>query len=151
MYTIAAYSQSKVYKYVDENGKTVYTSVPPNNTNNIEEIDLQDANTIPASKTKVKQKEIKKQHDNISQRINERISARKKRDAEIKATRQDIANKKEVLEKGIEPLPGERIGTSGILSSGSTRFTQGYHDRVKNLENELQAAEDKLKQLLENK
>ena len=147
----SVHSETKVYKYIDENGKTVYTSRPPDNLQNVQEVDLQDANVIPAYKSKAKQDEVKRQHDTVSGRIKEKISARQKRDAEIKTTKKDIANKKEALEKGIEPLPGERIGTSGILSSGSTRFTEGYHDRVKKLEHELKVSEEKLRELLNQK
>jgi len=150
------HSETKIYKYVDENGKTVFTSTPPNNSINVEEIELDEANTIPPPQIKAKQNEVQQQHDRVSNRIKERISDREKRTAEIKEAKLEVANKRAALEKGKIPLAGERFGTRGVGISGTStgntsRLTKKYHDRVEILAKDLTLAEDKLKELLNKK
>ncbi len=144
-------ADTKVYKYIDENGKVVYTSNPPNHLNNIEEIELQEANTTSPLQIKAKQDEVIQKHDRVSNRIKQRISDREKRAAEIRAARQEVAKKKEALEKGKIPLPGERLGTNHVFIGPAARLTQEYHDRVELLDKELKIAEEKLKELQKNK
>ncbi len=151
VYYLVAHSETKVYKYVDENGKVVYTSNPPNNSNNIEVIEVNEANTIPPLQIKAKQNEIKQQHDSVTNRIKERMSDREERTAEIKEARLEVTKKKEALEKGKTPQAGERLGTIGALTGNKTRLSQKYHDRVSLLEKELETAEDKLKEVLKKK
>ena len=50
-------------------------------------------------------------------------------------------------ERGVEPLPGERIGTA----RGRSRFRDEYLDRQKALDAEVEAARARLRQALERR
>jgi len=60
--------------------------------------------------------------------------------AEVVAAQKALDEARRKREEGVEPLPGERIGTV----SGKSRLTEAYLERQKALEEEVRAAERRL-------
>jgi hypothetical protein len=61
--------------------------------------------------------------------------------AEVTAAERDLTVARRKLELGREPLPGERLGLKG----GGTRLSPQYEDRLKALEQDVAAAEARLR------
>lgn len=65
--------------------------------------------------------------------------------AEVIAARKALDEAKHKREEGIEPLPGERLGTVGPSGKkGFTRLGDAYFERQEALEKEVRAAEERL-------
>jgi hypothetical protein len=60
--------------------------------------------------------------------------------AEVVAAQKALDEARRKREEGLEPRPGERIGTV----SGKSRLTEAYFERQKALEEEVRAAEQRL-------
>lgn len=140
---IEALADSKVYRYVDENGVVSFSANPPTNETEAEQVDIPKGNIITKDKLSKEQKDTKRQHELVNARINRIIDENKKRASEIAEARQEIKKKRAELEQGQVPLPGERVGTV----FDHTRLRPSYHKRIKALEDALAKAEEELKKL----
>ncbi len=144
--TVDVSAETKIYKYVDENGVVSFTSKPPSEVTETEPVDIPEGNIIHKRKLTKKTRKFQNKDRNLSEKLDKRIDEFKKRADEIATARAEVKTRKENLEKGKVPSPGERVGTV----TGHSRLRPSYHNRVKRLEAELAAAEKKLSEL-ENK
>jgi hypothetical protein len=93
-----------------------------------------------------KEKEFQKMDSELSKKLDQRIEKQKRSARKIALAKQEVKKRKEELERGKVPLPGERVGTV----SGYSRLRPSYHQRVKRLEKQLKIAEAKLRELEAN-
>lgn len=138
-----AYAESKIYKYVDENGVVSFSSKPPTEAKEAVPVDIPEGNIILKGESTDKDKEFQRKDKELSKKLDQRINEQKERAREIASAKQEVKKRKEELEKGKTPLPGERVGTV----YGHSRLRPSYHQRVERLEEQLAAAEKKLKDL----
>ena len=78
----------------------------------------------------------------------QRVRALDAADTRIRKAEQQLAAAKRALEAGVEPLPGERMGTvrSGTQGQPFTRFSDDYWERVSQLERAVSKATRELEQ-----
>jgi hypothetical protein len=75
----------------------------------------------------------------------ERVRALDAADTEVREAERALAAAKQALEAGIEPLPGERLGTVRAGPRGSfTRFSDAYWARISELEQAVSEATRRL-------
>lgn len=145
---VDAYAESKIYKYVDKNGVVSFSSKPPPGAKEAAPVDIPEGNIIHKRTDLTEQeKEFQRKDKELGAKLDQRIKKQKERAREIASAKQEVKKRKEELEKGKEPLPGERVGTV----YGNSRLRPSYHQRVKRLEEQLAAAEKKLKDLEKSK
>lgn len=135
--TVDVGAENKIYKYVDEDGVVSFTSKPPPEATETEPVDIPEGNIIRKRELTKQTREFQTKDRKLSRKLDTRINEFKKRAEEIASARAEVKTKKENLEKGKVPLPGERVGTV----YGHSRLRPSYHKRVKSLEAELAAAE----------
>ena len=77
-----------------------------------------------------------------------RVRALDAADTRIRKAEQRLAAAKRALEAGMDPLPGERLGTvrRGIQGQPFTRFSDDYWERLSQLEDEVSKATKELEQ-----
>lgn len=80
------------------------------------------------------------ERDAVRDRFRERLSALEAAQAEIRAATEAVRVAEERRERGIEPLPGERLGMQG----GGSRLAPQYFERQAGLEQEVSAARARL-------
>jgi hypothetical protein len=141
--TVDARAESEIYKYVDEDGVVSFSSKPPPEATEVKPVDVPEGNIIHKRKLTDKEKEFQRMDKELSKKLDRRISESKKRAHEITSAKQEVKKKKEALESGKIIKPGDRIGTA----SGHSRLRPSYYERVKQLEEQLKIAEEKLKKL----
>lgn len=128
----------KLQKYVTPDGKTVYSDRPIPGARLVDEIAPPppvDPNAAAAAQSRAKA-DAEKARAGESKRTEASKAAGQQQDAAAA-----LARAKENLEKGKEPLPGERIGTAG----GKSRLTDAYWERQRANEQAVKDAEARLK------
>ncbi|HYL17452.1 MAG TPA: DUF4124 domain-containing protein [Burkholderiales bacterium] len=77
-----------------------------------------------------------------------RVRALDAADTRIRRAEQQLAAAKQALEAGVEPLPGERLGTvrGGKQGQSFTRFSDDYWERISELERAVSKATRELEQ-----
>jgi Domain of unknown function (DUF4124) len=129
----------KLQKYVTPDGKTVYSDRPIPGARLVDEI---------APPPPVDPKAAADAQNRAKDDAQKAQAAGAKRAEGDKAAQQQndaaaaLARAKEQLEKGKEPLPGERIGTAG----GKSRLTDAYWERQRANEQAVQDAEARVKE-----
>lgn len=142
LFASATWSADKIYSYKDRNGITVFSSTPPADADGLTEIQVEEPNVIePAERARQKA-----EYRAVTKRVQQTIDERKALDEEIAAARRVVARRKQALEAGRTPLPGERLGVSKSGAGGS-RLTAAYYERVKKLEQAVVQAEEALQAL----
>jgi hypothetical protein len=117
-----------LYKSITPDGRTVYSDKPPPDAVKVEKstIDTSRRGVVPPSdreKAALKQMQLdRKKRENAQDRV---------RRAEIAVHDAEVA-----AAMGKEPQPNERLGTA----SGNQRLTDGYWERQKKLESNVEAA-----------
>jgi hypothetical protein len=128
----------KMQKYVTPDGKTVYSDRPIPGARLVEEIAPAppvDPNAAAAAQARARE-DAARANAAATKRATGNQASQKQEDA---ATA--LARAKENLEKGKEPLPGERIGTAG----GKSRLTDEYWARQRANEQAVKDAEARLR------
>ncbi|MCG6874373.1 MAG: DUF4124 domain-containing protein [Betaproteobacteria bacterium] len=126
-------------KYVTPDGKTVYSDRPIPGARLVEEIAPPppvDPNAAAAAQARAAQN-AERAKASAAKRAESTKSGQQQGDAAAA-----LARAKENLEKGKEPLPGERTGTAG----GGSRLNDAYWARQRANEKAVKDAEARLKQ-----
>lgn len=126
-------------KYVTPDGKTVYSDRPIPGARLVDEIapaPAVDPSAAAAAQARARENAEKAQAG-AARRAEGAQAARQQEDAAAA-----LARAKENLEKGKEPLPGERLGT---VRSGKSRLTDEYWARQKANEQAVKDAEARLR------
>ncbi|MCL4802156.1 MAG: DUF4124 domain-containing protein [Burkholderiales bacterium] len=113
----------KVQKYRTPDGRIIYSDTPVPGARLVDEIappPPPDPKAAEAARAAA-QKQGEKTDKAVEQRIEQRSQARN----EVQAAETALQKAKEALERGREPLPGERLGTV----SGKSRLTDDYFAR----------------------
>lgn len=124
-------------KYVTPDGKTVYSDRPIPGARLVDQIAPPppvDPNAAAAAQARAREN-AERANASSAKRAESANSAQKQEDAGAALRRA-----KEQLEKGKEPLPGERIGTAG----GGSRLTDAYWARQRANEQAVKNAEARL-------
>jgi hypothetical protein len=128
----------KLQKYVTPDGKTVYSDRPVPGARLVDEIAAPppvDPKAAAEAQNRARD-EAQKAQASGTRRAEGDKAVQQQNDAAAA-----LARAKEQLEKGKEPLPGERIGTAG----GKSRLTDAYWARQQANEQAVQDAEARLK------
>src|SRR5262252_4257051 len=118
-----------IYKYERPDGKTVYSDSPVKGAKLVEQLDFPAAPparraAAPAPRSAV---------DDVA---SSRSAVLDQADARIKAAAQALKEAEERQQQGIEPLPGERMGTA----SGKSRLAPRYFSRQRDNAADVDAA-----------
>lgn len=126
-------SAQTMYKSIMQDGKVIYGEKPEPGAKRVETVTAPPPKSgitvvTPAEKTQV------------DQRIRQRSAVENTKQRELDDARQQVQQAETALGAGKEPLPGERIGTAG----GTSRLTDDYWARQKNLEQAVESARARL-------
>ena len=135
--------KSEIYKYTDENGVTTFSSQPPAKKEISEEININNTNTLAPLQENNSAEETDTKYKEINDRFRENTIKNKSRREQIKDAKLNVELKKQALEAGKDPLPGEQQG----LASGFVRYNDTYHERIQQLEADVEQAEKELKEI----
>jgi Domain of unknown function (DUF4124) len=127
----------KLQKYVTPDGKTVYSDRPIPGARLVDEIAAPppvDPKAAAEAQNRARDDARKAQASDATRAEGDK-AAQQQNDAAAA-----LARAKEQLEKGKEPLPGERIGTA----SGNSRLTDAYWERQRANEQAVKDAEARL-------
>ena len=130
-----------VYKYQHRDGTIVYSDTPIHGAKLIGQFQLvplppQETRVIPAQPS----------GSTADERARARVEALNAADAEIKAAEQALKEAQERQQAGVEPLPGERLGTRSPTGRQFSHFTPEYFDRQRQLADDVDAAQARLDQ-----
>lgn len=130
-----------VYKSTMPDGHVVYGHKPAKGAAQVQK--LEPARPVieiePEAAEALRQRE-KAQASEIDKRLAARRAARDQASAEVAIAQTALDNAEKALAAGREPLPGERIATA----DGGSRLSEAHFDRVKALEDDVKAAQERL-------
>ena len=132
----AAWAQQTVHKSTMKDGTVVYSEKPVPGALKSEVVET------PTAKTGVKgltPEEKARAEAQLKQRAQATQADTQKR-SQLDDARRAVTEAEAAVEKGKEPLPGERTGTAG----GGSRLNDAYYSRQKGLEDSLAAARKRL-------
>lgn len=138
-----------IFKSVDSSGRVIYSQEPVPGAVSVERVDVSPKVTVErpaaatggASAADAKRAETARQSEEFRQRQLARDAQRQKAQEAVAAAERDLAQAQRALERGQEPdQPGDRQGIAGVRS----RPTEQYLDRVRQLEQEVEAAKKRL-------
>ena len=129
-----------VFKSTMPDGKIVYGEKPVPGAAKVETMEPPPAKT--GISTAISPEEKARAEAAAKQRA-ATVSADTARQARLDAARKAVKDAELAIEKGKEPLPGERQGLAG----GGSRLTESYFERQKSLENQLAKARQSLAEL----
>jgi hypothetical protein len=140
---VATAAPAEIYRSVLPDGRVVYSDSPPADAAQTETVD------VPASPSPEERAEAAAVESSIEQagqtaRTPDRGAGISDADAEVRAAERDLAAARKRLEEGKVEREGDRIGIVG-RRGGSARLSDAYWQRVRNLELEVQAAEERLR------
>lgn len=144
----AAAGADTIYKYLDAQGRTAYSDQPPVGRPVIERFEVPTPTAEELAATQRLRREAAAEAAAVEERMR-RLSARREAayNEEI-AAEQELKAAEEALEKGREPLPGERRGIvcrkSGGCAQLPTRLDDAYFERIKQLEEAVEQARERL-------
>ena len=128
-----------VYKLIDKDGKSVYSDhVIPGMKVVLKLAPPPPPDPELVAAARAAQAERVERADAYAR---ERVRALDAADAKIRAGEQRLAESKRALEAGVEPLPGERLGT---VRKSFSRFSGEYWARMSELEQEVSDATKEL-------
>jgi hypothetical protein len=139
----AAGAAQMVYKYERPDGTVVYSDKPISGARLIDRFPLIPSAPAPASQERAAppSRESRPRVETTPPGPG-RGAALDLADAEVKAAQKAVDEAKERLQNGVEPLPGERATNVG----GTSRLTEAYFARLKQLEQDLKDATERLDQ-----
>jgi len=130
-----------VYKSTLPDGHVVYGSKPEKGAAKVEKMEPKApiVEVDPQAAETQRQRE-KEQAAELGKRLADRKAAREKAEAEIFAAKDALTAAEKALATGKEPLPGERLSTA----DGGSKLTESYNERVKVLDDQVKAANERL-------
>ncbi len=134
---------SEVYRHVDKDGRVTYSDTPPA-AGNGQATRIRIFKGPSADEPAHEPAQPAQRLREVDTRIERRVTEERATAERIAAARQKVAERREALEAGKVPLPGERQG----LPFGKSRLRPAYFERVANLEARLADAEAELDALL---
>ncbi len=155
---IGGASAESVYRYTDEEGKTIYTDSPPSESADVKQV------PVPPPPNEKDVQKAKQRHQKMlrdlavekqrktgaqrgrEQRINTQISFREQLTKELETARGKLERAEKALKEGETPRPGERIGTV----YGTSRLRPEYFERIKGLQQRVDIARTKVEQAEHN-
>lgn len=137
-----------IFKSVDSSGRVIYSQEPVAGAISVEKVDVSPkvqidraANPAGGAAADAKRAETARQSDELRQRQLARDAQRQKAQEAVAAAERDLAQAQRALEQGqVSDQPGDRQGIGGVRS----RPTEQYLARVKQLEQEVEAAKKRL-------
>lgn len=132
-----------IYKFVGADGVVEYsTSRPPVGTSILSEIDAK--NVTPAQRDALERQRLANAASgaDVDAQVRARIKRLNDADNAVTAANLELQRAEQALQRGREPLPGERRGTV----SGYSRLTDVYWQRIAGLEKAVDDARRKLDQ-----
>lgn len=144
---IALPAGAQVYKNVMPDGRIIYSDKPMKGAKS-QSVDVPPPPT-EADKAKAAQRmqEDEQKRQALQGRLDERRKKLDDADAKVKQARQALAAAEAALEQGRSPLPGEMLGTVGP----GARPSEGYLQRIANLENGVVTAKKALDDALKER
>lgn len=137
----AAHAQF-IYKSIDAGGRVIYSQEPVPGAIRVDKIDISPPVVIDKAAVDHKRQDTQRLDQEFRQRQAARDAAFEKARAMVVEAEKRLAAARLALEKGQEPLPGERQAVVG----GRTRPTEAYLERIKRLEMEVEAAKKQLEE-----
>jgi len=143
-----------IFKSVDSAGRVIYSQEPVPGAVSVDKVDVSPKVSVerPAGATggvspaDARRAETARQSEEFRQRQLARDAQRQKAQEAVAAAERDLAQAQKALERGQETdQPGDRQGIGGVRS----RPSEQYLARVKQLEQEVEAAKKRLAQALE--
>lgn len=132
---------AQVYKNVMPDGRIIYSDKPIKGAGKSQTVDVPPPPT-EADKASAAQRmqEDEQKRQALQQRLDDRRKKLDDAEARVKAARQALAAAEAALEQGRSPRPGEMLGTVGP----NARPSEGYLQRIANLENGVATAKKAL-------
>jgi len=128
---------AQVYKSVDKEGNVTYSEEPPPGV----EAQPVAIETHPTQERRQEAEDVRLRMLQEGQEVDRQLAQqRQRREAlhiELERAEQALVEARRRLDDGMEPLPGERVGTV----SGKSRLREEYFARVERLKDAVKAAE----------
>jgi len=121
-----------IFKYQRPDGEIVYSDSPVKGAKRVGEVD-------PAPAPAAAQAEVPRRAPDLAER---RSAALDDADARIKAAAQALQEAEKRQQKGIEPMPGDRLGNAG----GNSRLAPRYFSRQQDNAADVDAARANLEE-----
>lgn len=138
---LAPFSVANVYKYVDENGNTIYSDTKPNNApQEVETLKVQDSytNTMQAP-------EVRESDNDADDDIFSEAESNKKKEATYKDTKRkakkSAASAVKAAQEKLDASKEIKAGDMFPTKLGGMRYTQQYNDRVEAAQQKLDDAQ----------
>jgi hypothetical protein len=128
-----------IYKYERPDGSLVYSDEPIRGARLIERFPAGPAAPVATREQPAPPASDARQRADA--RADSSTSALDAADAEVRAAQKAVDDARERLQQGIEPQPGERAGN---VDGKTSRLTEDYFARMKQLEQDLRAATERL-------
>jgi hypothetical protein len=133
----AAAQTAQIYKSVDKEGNVTYSEEPPPGV----EAQPITVDTHPTPQRRQEAEDVRSRMLQEGQEVDRRLAQERQRretlQIELERAQQALADARRELDTGLEPLPGERIGTV----SGKSRLREEYFARIEKLKDAVKAAE----------
>jgi hypothetical protein len=133
-----------IYKYRMPDGTILYTDSESGFTDQYTKGKLEETLTEPSPAPEEVDAAMQARRQAQAQNANEAAAAQANgvnaAYAMVIAARQALQNAEQVLQAGLEPLPGERLG----LVNGHTRLSPAYWARIRGLRLDVESAQDRL-------
>jgi Domain of unknown function (DUF4124) len=139
-------SAQVLYKYVDANGKVTYSDKAPKAGEKAERMMADTTTNVISSPAASRGGAVVRSAGNASGRAVERDKLK----ALVDAAEIDLERAKKALEDGQTPQEGEQLIVVKKNAGNAVLRTEGYRERIANLESAVKAAEDKLEQAQTN-
>ena len=128
-----------VYKYRHRDGTIVYSDTPIHGAKLIGQFEL-----VPLPPQETREIPAWPPAGSVDERARARVEALNAADAEIKAADRALKEAQERQQAGVEPLPGERLGSLSPTGRQFSHFTPEYFDRQRQLADDVEAAQARL-------
>lgn len=144
----------QLWKYIDKDGKVIYSDKPPKPGEKAEEVKFDaKANVIESKKAPgaaapgAAAADAAAKSAAVDARVAARTAARDAAEQRVDLARQELDRAKKNLETGKDPTPGDMlvaVGRGATKGSNKIVYRPEYYERVAALENAVKAAEKKL-------
>lgn len=145
VFTVIPSSYAEMYKVIDKDGHVSFTDSPPpkDKANKVETVDPVETNRMPSKTYKGElQEQFKKRTEERQEQRKEAWAAYDKR---VKDAVNTLKAAERALEKGKQVGEGDRVGIVSHGKQAGSRLTNGYLERVKQLEKAVEKARENLR------
>ncbi len=147
-FTSGSVDAQQLWKYIDKDGKVIYSDKPPKPGEKAEEVKFDaKANVIESKRAPAAAKDGNAKAAGIDARIAARTAARDAAEQRVEQARLELERAKKALETGKEPLQSEilvAVGRGDVKGTNKIVYKPEYFERLAALENAVKAAEKKL-------